>query len=247
MRRRAPRRQSRRLVMRTIISLVSDGKAVLTGRLRAEQRLSGDCSEPIGQTVAGGRYDRPYLDTIVRCRKCENCLRYRRRVWSARARHEIGMSYRTWMVTLTLSPEQHSRTMYRLHSDLSSRRVPTGEISADDIFRLRAGEFGKEVTKWLKRLRAAGGHLRYLSVVEAHKSGLPHVHLLVHETSPSLTYRALVGGWKLGFAHAKLVEGPEAALYVTKYLAKSMLARVRASTQYGQQQPSLTKVANSAT
>lgn len=230
-------------MMRVLTSLISEGQAVQTGLLRAERRLAGDCEDPVAFTETGGTHARPYLDTFVRCRKCDRCLNSRRKQWSARARHEIGENHRTWMVTLTLSPENHARHMMRVHSDLRSRRVPTGEVSSDEIFRLRAVEFGKEVTKWLKRLRAAGGRLRYLSVVEAHKSGLPHVHLLVHETEPSLTYRAMIGQWKLGFAHAKLVEGPAAALYVTKYLSKSMLSRVRASSAYGQQQPPIAKVA----
>ena len=74
-----------------------------------------------------------------------------------------------------------------------------------------------------------------LQVVEAHKSGLPHVHLLVHDKGDT-TYRRLTDTWPLGFAHAKLVEGTAASRYVAKYLAKSALARVRASQGYGSTQ-----------
>jgi len=104
------------------------------------------------------------------------------------------------------------------------------------VFKARADELGKEVTKWLKRVRSTGARFTYLMVVEAHKSGLPHVHLLIHDQAAT-TYRALTAAWRLGFAHAKLVEGVSGPRYVTKYLVKSMMARVRSSLNYGRSNP----------
>jgi hypothetical protein len=86
--------------------------------------------------------------------------------------------------------------------------------------------------------------LTYLLVAEAHKSGLPHYHLLIseHEESRPVRARHLKSQWRLGFSDVKLVaqddEGRSAA-YVAKYLAKSALARVRASVGYGHEEHSI--------
>jgi hypothetical protein len=81
--------------------------------------------------------------------------------------------------------------------------------------------------------------LRYLLVAEAHKSGLPHYHMLISEFEESRPVRArhLKTNWRLGFSDVKLVaqdDGTRPAAYVAKYLAKSAIARVRASVGYGQ-------------
>lgn len=82
--------------------------------------------------------------------------------------------------------------------------------------------------------------LRVCIVAEVHKDGEPHYHALIHEPDGSfpVTSRTLCDQWTLGFAKAKLVDTSEAsrsktAWYVAKYLAKSCLARVRASIGYG--------------
>lgn len=203
-----------------------------TGRLRAVRPVHGSCLSPIQVTEAGGHYDRPMLDTYVRCRKCPPCLQHRRAVWSARAHHEITMHQRTWMVTLTCSPLEHFRLLNQARHAATVAGYCPEKWSPAEEFNARWGQLGSEVTKWLKRVRAKGCAFVYLTVVEAHKSGLPHVHLLIHERS-AVTHRALTEAWHLGFSHAKLVEGPKAALYVTKYLMKSAMARVRASQRYG--------------
>jgi hypothetical protein len=143
--------------------------------------------------------------------------------------------------------------------------------AGDDASRFvhRHKECAKELTLWLKRLRAAAAEdhrqsartaelceakrgakcschpisefrvpLSYLLVAEAHKSGLPHYHLLVHEHDESKPVRArhLKETWRLGFSDVKLVaQGEESrrAAYAAKYLTKSALARVRASVGYG--------------
>jgi hypothetical protein len=81
--------------------------------------------------------------------------------------------------------------------------------------------------------------LSYMLVAEAHKSGLPHYHLLVSEAVEQRPVRArhLKGAWRLGFSDVKLVaqdEGGRHAAYCAKYLAKSSRSRVRASQGYGQ-------------
>jgi hypothetical protein len=81
--------------------------------------------------------------------------------------------------------------------------------------------------------------MRFLLVAEAHKTGLPHYHALIHEVDPERPVRSRIlrQQWTLGFSQCKLVaQGDEtkSASYVAKYLAKSAAARVRASQGYGQ-------------
>lgn len=225
-------RRPRRRVLTTMRALVRDGMAEATGPLRARRPLDGSCTDPVHIEEVGGSYSRPIIDTFVRCRKCEACLKHRRSVWTARASFEIGAHERTWMVTLTMDPANQHRMRLLAARRLARNGDSLEGLPADRQFAEVWREFGVEVTKYFKRLRSAGAAFDYLQVVEAHKSGLPHVHVLLHERA-ACTYRLITGRWQLGFAHAKLVEGTDAARYVTKYLMKSALARVRASVAYG--------------
>lgn len=72
-------------------------------------------------------------------------------------------------------------------------------------------------------------------MVEAHKSGDPHLHILVHEPEGPVTKALLEKQWNLGFSHWRLVGADrKAAVYACKYLGKEALTRVRASFRYGQ-------------
>lgn len=109
---------------------------------------------------------------------------------------------------------------------------------AEREFRLRAMGIGRIFTLYAKKVRKslAGSDVsfKYLQVLEKHQTGLPHVHALFHEVQGQLTYRKICDSWTYGFSQAKLVsEDRKAAGYVTKYIAKSSLARVRASLHYG--------------
>ena len=93
-----------------------------------------------------------------------------------------------------------------------------------------------DVTKWLKRVRKeSGAKLRYILVAEAHKSGLPHYHMLVHEQvgGGQVGERTLRKQWAMGFSKWNLVTDKAPARYVCKYLTKAAAARVRASLNYG--------------
>lgn len=222
--------------MRNMVSLVAAGDAVATGPLRAARPVHGSCLSPIMVTEQGGTANRPMLDTYVRCRKCTPCLQAKRALWSARAAQAIVLHPRTWLVTLTCTPAEHFRLLNQARSTAIRSGFSPEEWSPSEEFGARWSQLGSEVTKWLKRVRDKGARFSYLLVVEAHKSGLPHVHLLMHELC-DLSYRSITEPWSLGFCHAKLVEGTDASRYVTKYLVKSALARVRASQQYGQLRP----------
>lgn len=140
------------------------------------------------------------------------------------------------MVSLTLTPHWHSLNEMKMTMRYGEEAVR--QMSAAEHFKRIADQGGELLTLWLKRVRKnSGAKLRYMLVTESHKSGLPHWHCLLHEAeggSP-ITNRVIVEAWNYGFSHAKLVKS-DAASYVTKYLAKQSLARVRASAWYGQRE-----------
>lgn len=71
-------------------------------------------------------------------------------------------------------------------------------------------------------------------MIEAHKDGTPHVHMLLHEAGSRILYDHLWPCWWQGFFHAKLAD-EKSAYYVTKYVAKDLNHRIRASARYGLQ------------
>lgn len=144
------------------------------------------------------------------------------------------MAFRTWFTTLTAEPEQHYQVYCRALQELGR-----GFRDEKEEFLWRHKILGRDVTKWLKRLRT--NHkvpFRYVIVVEEHKDnlkGLPHYHALLHETvaGSELRYRQLSAAWRSGFSEHELVQSEFVTDYVTKYLGKSSNARVRASLDYG--------------
>lgn len=229
------------------------------GKYECEEPLFRVISSPIMKpvTVEGEKYwdgerwkarpmpgqidwRRRHTDIKVRCRKCPSCLKARSILWRIRATEEIALCYRTWFCTFTLSPASHAVMLNRALLSASRRGNPTleNDISSDDMFLERHREISREFTLFFKRLRKQGFKFRYLLVCEAHKSGLPHYHALMHDCSITapLVHRAIGKQWRLGFYQAKLVpEGDISAVnYCTKYIAKSAISRVRASAGYGQ-------------
>lgn len=188
--------------------------------------------------------DRAVAQVVAaRCRKCGACLRHRGRLWTARAMDETASSLRTWFGTLTLSPEEAFRMKLRAMRTLKrSACIEWDTLDADEQFQAICAEVAPELTKWLKRVRKQSrATIRYLLVTEAHKSGLPHWHFLMHEHEGAVSARVISDQWRLGFSHRKLVppEDMKAAAYCSKYLSKSALTRVRASAGYGRRGPRL--------
>ena len=98
----------------------------------------------------------------------------------------------------------------------------------------RHREISVEITLMLKRMRKAGMQFRYCIVMEAHASGLPHYHLLLHEFGDQISHAKLTPLWVFGFSRWKLAEdNRHASVYAAKYLSKNSEARVRASLYYG--------------
>ena len=197
--------------------------------------VSGKCVRPITRTLhaipGDGKFTERvqeysgsrYIDLHVACRKCPRCLRARSWLWNQRARREILLSSRTWFCTYTIRPDARVWFKCKAHSN---------------DFEEIAAEIGKEFTKYLKRVRKqafkkTGGRLRFMLVYEAHKDGFPHVHALRHEQGQPVTKRELQEQWPYGFSTIKVAD-VNTSHYVTKYLTKSVRARVRASQRYGQ-------------
>lgn len=205
--------------------------------------IAGRCTAPVLRTIETGnckgesqfspdKEHRLWLDVHVACRKCENCLKARSRLWAARARSECKCAKRTWFATYTVAPEHRTRFLI-----LAGKKIkePIFICDTPEKFRAVYDELGKEFTKYLKRIRKASGvRLRYILIGEAHKDGFPHLHALIHETDEPIRKRMLEGHWPFGFTKIKLTDG-NSSYYVTKYLAKSLMARVRASLNYGRQ------------
>lgn len=181
------------------------------------------------------------VEMSVPCRKCENCLKRRAQSWYLRARFEALRAQRTWFGSLTLSPEHHVRVAAACRLAMAANGDDFDALPADKQFLMRHKCISRELTLYLKRLRKqSDAKFSFLCVVEAHTeklAGLPHYHMLIHEApgSSSLLHRVLSEQWRVGFSNWKLVVTTEKVGYVTKYLSKSMLARVRASIDYGRQ------------
>lgn len=185
--------------------------------------------------LSGGAPNIPvHVDLAVPCRRCEACLKRRAFEWTKRARVEIARASRTWFGTLTIAPENWF--MIDARARLHCRETGRGfdQLDPNERFRERHRQISFELTKFVKRVRKQSkASIRFLLVAEAHKSGLPHYHMLVHEAKEPVRERVLNGQWQLGFSQWRLVRDEMAASYICKYVAKSALARLRASKGYG--------------
>lgn len=215
--------------------------------------IHGDCQDRFTQTFkaapyldAKGRKTKRtyaiYIDIHTRCRKCEKCLAYRAALWRARALSVYRRSLRTWAGTLTLSQPQHTRFRFAAIKRATLEGFTFESLSGDEQFARIDAEIYAELKKGWKRLRTnTGKPFRYMVVTEAHKSGQPHYHFLLHEMSEeAIRYAELKRDlWSAGFSRYKLVSDSAGAQYLCKYLTKSLRARVRASQRYGCEQPTI--------
>lgn len=219
--------------------------------------LSGNCERAL--VLSAHDMKQHFVKRHVRCRKCSPCLRARSAYWALAGVHQTELaSGRTWFGTLTLSPSTEAALTLRAREKnpqstadwfLTEERtywcrkrkanITVLAYPCDLRFKLVCAEMYLEVQRYFKRLRKEGHCFTYLAVFEQHKTGLPHVHLLVHEQGAEIRKARLQAQWdRFGFSNFKLVgakrsKTPEqAAWYVSKYLSKSMLTRVKASQNY---------------
>lgn len=174
---------------------------------------------------------RPAGDPVrARCGQCETCQELRRYRWKLRAGTEQGRHKRTWFATCTFGP-QARRAIFSAAS-MAEKNKPSGARL------IRAS--GRYVTLMLKRARARGVSLRYLFVAEEHKDGFPHWHGLIHTwqlgelaEEPDWDYQQISACWPFGWMTLDSVTDIRAAGYVTKYITKAPVAKIRASRLYG--------------
>lgn len=209
---------------------------------------SGDCEAPVDVIIEGRPYSthmRGYeyepgkrgilvTELEVRCRSCNPCLRARARHWAARANVEYGRAPRSWFSTMTVSPEYRQRMLWLAQVRAADVGSDFEALSDNDRFTTLCWGVGRELQRWLKRVRKqSASRLRYVAVFERHKDGFPHVHAILHETVGGVTERILRNQWSYGHSKHVLARSSAACHYVCKYLAKSKEARIRASLRYG--------------
>lgn len=186
--------------------------------------IHGNCSDPVSLRLQPERsITAGWIDIVARCRNCDDCLKHRARQWAARASVELDKSrllgQNVWFGTFTLGPDARKACL-RSIAGVSDPRERARNI-------VRAA--GPEVAKYLKRVRKRVSPLRYMWVPELHQDGMVHWHAILHGGN----WRQLARPWQQGFTKVNRVEGLREIRYVTKYLAKAKLGRVRASVGYG--------------
>jgi len=97
-------------------------------------------------------------------------------------------------------------------------------------------EFGRFARK-LKR--QFGTDVSYVSVVEIHKNGRPHIHAVISGIPKSILQkeretRFLADLWQNGFIDVKLIEKPSLAvgMYIAKYISKDFVAVSQGKKRY---------------
>lgn len=216
--------------------------------------FSGDCEEPAKVTKVGlgpqfrskkfdkvvrlyqpGNEDAFENGTLtaymsVRCRRCDRCVNWRRRRLCRQTEAEAAVGGRCWFVTLTFNKKERKKY--------------------ESLQEFRKGAL-RHLTLFMKRLRKASkGRLRFISVLEAHSDGSPHLHMILIEPEGQkvIGERAIKTAWymphRLGFAEAKLIgtsaeDRTRAIRYVTKYITKAAFS-VRHSTKWGDVTPTET-------
>lgn len=237
-------------VDRLIIKAISQPLNAVRHSLRhVEWDCAGNCEEPVYRSlfaradaltrsrVVRTAADGPaWAELWTRCRRCNKCRAYKARMWMRRASAELAMAGRTWFSTFTLAPEVHARNLALCRAEVASNGCDFDALPVDEQFRQLCSRPGRELTKYLKRVRKESrGSFRYLLVAERHKSGQPHWHMLLHEYAdgPPVKWDTLSRQWRWGFSQHKLVKDQKAGLYVCKYISKSAATRVRGSARYG--------------
>lgn len=135
------------------------------------------------------------------CGRCDRCLSFRRRVWTARIMLEASQHDACGFFTLTYK-EMPAGYVWR------GKRYASGSVRKDHV-----AEFMKRLRYFAEPLR-----LRYYGAAEYGSNGTmrPHYHIALFGTnSVELVGRA----WTLGFVHGGQLT-PASAAYVVSYVMK---------------------------
>lgn len=249
--RRRPRKRPGMADHAKLVGAISDarasGKAVQGNRVGEwDVNYAHDCERPIRmkRSADSGAL---FATMWVRCRTCKPCRRANTWRWARNIEGHIldteAKGRRTWFGTLTLSQISQDWVL-RLAREAWLSDQDTGFIPdwwddplCDFRFGLQRAVLVRECQLYWKRLRKAKCAFDYCLVFERHKSGLPHMHFMLHETGDPITKASLDAQWHHGFTKMKLVDLAErpaikAAFYAAKYLQKSSQARQIASLRY---------------
>ena len=253
--RRPPLRKPEASLGASVYEAHCAGRAVTDGS-HWHVLYSGNCLAPLAVSANDGH--NIFAKRYVRCRRCVNCLNARRYYWGLAAIEQTRLARRTWFGTLTLSKESaeiiadRARAKAIGNTDWDTTKpvtyfckkrkkmVTVDSFVCDDRFDLMRDELYMEARRYWARLRKAGHKFKYFLVFERHKSGIPHMHFLLHEEGSPITKSVQQAQWPWGFAKPKLVGGrardaaapDKAAWYVVKYLSKSTQSRQIASKGY---------------
>lgn len=217
-----------------IARLVAEG-ATKVGSVHVVPRVPY-CDAPVGLELTGRRQDRSDLRfdvydpesgggvdaavMLVPCRKCAKCRVVRGLQWRERMMFETIASPSTWFVTWTLSTPARTQLL-----ETALQRYGS---TAPDALCSVVREWHQSAMKRLRQRVFQKGRLRFAAVVEHHKDGYPHIHMLVHGV---FTYRDLKGSWGKGFEDIRRVD-EYASNYLTKYVMKEG-GVIWASKHYG--------------
>ncbi len=187
-----------------------------------------------------------WIRYIVRCRRCVTCMNHRSDLIAERTRREFlhmeRRCGRAWFVSLTLSPDVRrdlANAVFKAAGFPKERQVIAMYDNGDTRtiwgpYARRMGliagikKLGQAFVKSLrKRTKLKARQLRYLTVVELHKDGTPHLHAIVIESGGTreVKKRLLEACWPHGFIKAKLIDKnndgySRSAYYTAKYLTK---------------------------
>ena len=211
---------------------------------------AGNCEQP---RVLRKQCDRTHVKIKMRvaCRtQCGPCLRKRMWYWALAGMEETRKATeagnRSWFGTLTFRPEEHRIMLDDVKAEWMAENGQSTEVPewlddpmCDERFGLLREKVQHCISLYWARLRKKH-KFRYLVCIERHKSGLPHVHFLLHEVSGPIRKRELQAQWAHGFSNVSIVGGKssraaapdKAAWYVVKYLSKSVQSRQMASQGY---------------
>lgn len=231
----------------------SGGVVVSPGHVETD--VSGNCMFPNYVELTGRRTAGPdgYVyssdglcsvrtSVLVACNRCPTCAQNRYRLWYSRAITEVRLAPRTWFGTLTFKPEVHYQNDLKIDREKKTS-YGAAKLSVDQLWAFRCDITGREVQKYIKRLRKSGADLRVLAIAERHTkqmAGYPHWHLLLHEVKEPVRHKKLcyywdrTGPFDIGHTNFKLVaDGRASVAYVCKYIAKHIDQRIRCSRYYG--------------
>lgn len=220
--------------------------------VRLERHGRAETTRSRVRVVSRGKNEPRFIQMDVPCRKCTNCRKRHAAHWALRTAAEFHSAVRAWIFTLTLSPAAVAFSLHAARIACRRKGIAFEELSADEQFAARDVIVYREFQKRLKLLRKnTEVPFRYLAVTEAHKSGEPHWHVVVFETTekafrlerdfrgrerdPVTRKWKRVGSpfWTMGHADYDLVDHVDQCTYVCKYLTKHLRARVRASKCFG--------------